>query len=194
LTIVQKIKRNIFLAFVVFLVATSVFQQVDLMFLRVGHTHENIDQMFSCFARQLRKKPAYSLPALVQSIESSYTPQPLVQILESVIDFHSFSEGGLLKQWRTRDWHALRVFRAPEGTIVGEYKQWMSDPDWLSPPDNVMLDKKEWKPGHLSFVSPYPLDVKEIQSMIDNPKLKKRLLVAQSGHTPPISWWRAFLS
>lgn len=131
------------------LVATAIFEGVELMFLRVGHTHENIDQMFSCFARQLQKTPAYSLPALVKAIERSYTPTPVVTLLESVIDFRTFAQSGLLKSWSTRDWHALKITRSLDGTVRGEYKRWMADSDWLAPPENVMFEPKGWLPPQL---------------------------------------------
>src|SRR3569623_763936 len=58
-------KNNILNAFLLLLVANSLFDAVEVMFLRVGHTHEDVDQMFSCFSRALKKQPAYSLPSLI---------------------------------------------------------------------------------------------------------------------------------
>ena len=40
----------------------------------VGHTHENIDQMFSCVARRLAKNDAHTLEILTDQIEISYPP------------------------------------------------------------------------------------------------------------------------
>ncbi|XP_071085395.1 uncharacterized protein [Haliotis cracherodii] len=38
----------------------------ETFFLVVGHTHEDLDQLFSVFARELRQKPATTRDALLQ--------------------------------------------------------------------------------------------------------------------------------
>ncbi|KAJ8018150.1 hypothetical protein HOLleu_44019 [Holothuria leucospilota] len=43
-------------------------------FLPVGHTHEDIDQMFSCVARQLRCHNAFTLQDLEHEASISYSP------------------------------------------------------------------------------------------------------------------------
>lgn len=54
---------------------------IKISFLVVGHTHENIDQMFSCVARRLAKNDAHTLEALKEQIKVSYTPPVLVEEL-----------------------------------------------------------------------------------------------------------------
>ena len=41
---------------------------MQLNFLPVGHTHEDIDQMFSRVAREIKKTGAESLPGLINVI------------------------------------------------------------------------------------------------------------------------------
>ena len=53
-------KGRFFFAFLAMLVHHSVFDKVLVSFLPVGHTHEDIDQMFSCFADYLRGHNARS--------------------------------------------------------------------------------------------------------------------------------------
>lgn len=45
--------------------------QVQLSFLRVGHTHEDIDQMFSVIADNLRHKDAATLPEMSDILYSA---------------------------------------------------------------------------------------------------------------------------
>ena len=36
-----------------------------MSFLPVGHTHEDIDQLFSCISRKLKHSNAYTIPGMV---------------------------------------------------------------------------------------------------------------------------------
>ena len=47
--------------------------QIELGFLMVGHTHEDIDQTFSCLSRYLRKHDAITMPGTFISITSMVT-------------------------------------------------------------------------------------------------------------------------
>ena len=40
-----------------------------------GHTHTDIDQMFSCFSRALAKYPVYTTEQLIERMHSSYGRQ-----------------------------------------------------------------------------------------------------------------------
>lgn len=48
------------LGYLATLVELCVFDKSVLSFLPVGHTHEDIDQMFSCFAKTIAKLPAFT--------------------------------------------------------------------------------------------------------------------------------------
>ncbi|KAJ7381365.1 Exocyst complex component 1 [Desmophyllum pertusum] len=61
-------KNQFVLAFMCMLVEMGVFQKIKLCYLMVGHTHEDIDQMFSCVARRLLKKDALTLEQLKEEI------------------------------------------------------------------------------------------------------------------------------
>ncbi len=54
-------KNNIQIAFNAALVELGIFKEVWLSFLPVGHTHEDIDQMFSCIAHAFGARPPRSL-------------------------------------------------------------------------------------------------------------------------------------
>ena len=83
-------KNQALFAYCAMLVELKIFKKVKLGFLLVGHTHDQIDQMFSRFSVRLRRKKAFSLPTLVQVIEDSYTPSPNVELLKETADFREF--------------------------------------------------------------------------------------------------------
>ncbi|GBG93172.1 hypothetical protein CBR_g59873 [Chara braunii] len=66
-------KNKFVLTYLVYLVHMKVFEKMKLNFLLVGHPHENIDQMFSCFSRAIARRDAYDLPALETVIRQSST-------------------------------------------------------------------------------------------------------------------------
>ena len=43
----------------------NVHMQVKIGFLPVGHTHEDIDQLFSCISRRLKHRNAMTIPGKV---------------------------------------------------------------------------------------------------------------------------------
>ena len=53
------------------------FDRIEVYFLPVGHTHGQIDQMFSCLAKWLDKWPANTLEELQASLNACYNnPKP----------------------------------------------------------------------------------------------------------------------
>jgi hypothetical protein len=54
------------------LVERGVFKKVKIAFLPVGHTHNIVDQMFSCFARALKKTMFTTIPELHEICRQSY--------------------------------------------------------------------------------------------------------------------------
>ena len=75
------------------LVELGIFKKVKVGFLLVGHTHDHIDQMFSHFARKLRRKKVGSLPSLIEIVRKAYHPEPVVQKLEEIVDMRRFIFG-----------------------------------------------------------------------------------------------------
>ena len=61
----------------------------------VAHTHENIDQMFSCVARRLANNDAHTLEVLTNQIKISYTPSVLVEELSSIFKVKAWMENSM---------------------------------------------------------------------------------------------------
>lgn len=81
----QKSKQ--FLAFLAYLVERNVFHTIKASYLIVGHTHEDIDQYFSCISRYIRKslKSLLSIGCLLQAFNSCFkTPGCIPRCVEQV--------------------------------------------------------------------------------------------------------------
>lgn len=66
-------KNRFVLFFCALLVGAGVVKKVKLSFLPVGHTHEDIDQLFSRFAEALRRQDCYTWDDLERIVRGSYT-------------------------------------------------------------------------------------------------------------------------
>ena len=74
--------------------------QIKLSFLPVGHTHEDVDQMFSRFSLYLEKHDAVTPQELVTAIEASYTPTPKVHEIKETYNIKDLFQP-YLRNW---DW------------------------------------------------------------------------------------------
>lgn len=72
------------------MVDNGVFKKVKISFLLVGHTHENIDQLFSRFAVALRKADVWTMDDLASIGRKCFTPAPLVTFVEAGYDWDKF--------------------------------------------------------------------------------------------------------
>ena len=85
-------------------VGRGILKKIKINFLLVGHTHDNIDQMFSRFSKKLVRCNALRLPMLSKMISEAYTPKPKVHHLSEVYDCKQFcldnhgTEGTVLAQ------------------------------------------------------------------------------------------------
>jgi hypothetical protein len=65
-------KNHYLLGFCAMLIAEHVFTEVVVFFLPVGHTHQDIDQTFSCISHALSQGGAYSLPHLMKIAKDAW--------------------------------------------------------------------------------------------------------------------------
>ncbi|KAK2549232.1 hypothetical protein P5673_030338 [Acropora cervicornis] len=63
---------------------------VKLSYLLVGHTHEDVDQMFSRISESLKKEDTTTLKALRILINDSYTPNPSTMYVHNIYDMKSW--------------------------------------------------------------------------------------------------------
>ena len=75
------------------LIARGVFKIVQLRFLMVRHTHEDIDSMFSKFLEKLRVTQTYTLPHFMDTLRTNLTSSPAPFLLIEVPDFKKYCDG-----------------------------------------------------------------------------------------------------
>ena len=86
-------KNKYFMAYAEMLVARGIFLEVQVGFLPRGHTHEDIDQAFSCTSRYLKVHQGITPSELVSCLRKAYHPTPTVLEMKSVANV-----SGLLEQ------------------------------------------------------------------------------------------------
>ncbi|CAH1271076.1 LAMB1 [Branchiostoma lanceolatum] len=83
----KECKNKYIIAFAAWLVHLRVFRKVKLGYLMPGHTHEDVDQMFSRFSTHLDKRNAATIPELFQRLTDAYTPHAECKLMTSMWDF-----------------------------------------------------------------------------------------------------------
>ena len=152
----------------------------------VGHTYENIDQMFSCVARRLAKNAAHTLEALKEQIKVSYTPPVLVEELSSLFEIKAWMENSINNISGHVHQHVFKI-QNNNGNSKLFYKKWSTSPVWL-PDGGISLIStiprgvpKLFKPNTLGGMS---LDKLEM----DLPKYAMKLKDSE------MVWWREFIT
>lgn len=86
-------KNRFVLAYLCFLVQQGIFKEILVSFLIVGHTHEDIDAMFSVITRRLRKHSAVTYQEWVEQAVLAFAKagtQPIVKNVSVVRDYKSW--------------------------------------------------------------------------------------------------------
>ncbi len=104
-------KNRYIMGYFEFLIAKGVFQEVRISFLPVGHTHEDIDQVFSRTSEHLRHHEALTIEQLASELELSYNPQPRVTHMKNVCNFSGLCEQSRCLRRPSSGWIVNRYFR-----------------------------------------------------------------------------------
>ncbi|XP_070548820.1 uncharacterized protein [Ptychodera flava] len=180
------------------LVQLNIFEEVYVSFLPVGHTHENVDQMFSKISSRLQISNAYTMDDLETTVIASYTPpikwrniteKHLFNIKEWLIPHMPGKMQGHSKQ------HNFR-FHKVNGTAYMQYRQWCTDPWEPSQRD----ENGEQVPGirclkSIQSANDVPMYVIPSTEKMDLPNLKRDVPGGFGVRLPSsaVSWWEKFL-
>lgn len=85
-------KNKYTMAYLESLVSWGMFKEVIAAFLPVGHTHEDIDQAFSCTSRRLRTNDAITLEDLQSELKHVYNEETKVISMEKIANFSGLCE------------------------------------------------------------------------------------------------------
>jgi hypothetical protein len=88
-------KNRHLLVFLYLLTAHEVFEEVQLGFLVVGHTHEDIDGNFGYLSKKLKEKNNYLMANLMKAFMFSQDFPLIPQLIEEIPNFKSWVNGHL---------------------------------------------------------------------------------------------------
>jgi hypothetical protein len=117
---VKQNKSKYLMSYLAWLVDTGVFKRIVVSFLPVGHTHEDIDQLFSRIAVLLRQRNARSRRELADVIQEAYHKEGLVNncpsvfAVESVINWSDFIEPYLNPMDGITSYYQFEIMRHPD--------------------------------------------------------------------------------
>lgn len=118
----SKDNKNVFVkAFFSWLIIIGIFDEIHVNYLPVGHTHEDIDQLFSVLTFALKHNNAYTFPQWADVINSAFNDElrrpHCVQWMSGMHDYRSFIENHCNSeyyQFRSEVYH-YKIIRSPDG-------------------------------------------------------------------------------
>jgi hypothetical protein len=200
-------KNNLLFTYLHMLLKKKVFQKIKVGFLLVGHTHDNIDQMFSRFSTRLSKSRAFVYKDLCQVIQESYKPQPEITLLNETFDFRrfAFSEPSIvISQLRNHTFsHQFKIAFSQEEDLVPTMwaKKFSTSTIW-TPEEGVKMLKDEFQEKEMWAAEIMPLLKKgeRMQSSLEH--IQKALADVEKGILNPelrtlfgpevVQWWETF--
>jgi hypothetical protein len=138
-------KNKYLFAFMEHLVNCKIFDKIEVAFLLVGHTHEDIDQRFSVLSRHLNLHDALTPSAWRNRVHEAYTgrreQRPLeahegTPVIKSVFSMHAYS--AMLKPWIDPAYgghdtpRLFQFYVCPVlGRCVQRYKHFSTSGEWF---------------------------------------------------------------
>ncbi|WAQ94150.1 hypothetical protein MAR_006621, partial [Mya arenaria] len=120
-------KNRFVIGFLALLVQAGIFKKIKLSFLMVGHTHEDIDQLFSRFSTNVRDKMIMTLDSLMQCFERCYRPTPTAIRTTSVWNWSETMDINSIRN-HSRP-HLFKFVKDDNGTAI-YFKKWSTDQEW----------------------------------------------------------------
>ena len=156
-------KNHHLIAYCSWLVKTGVFKKIKIGFLIAGHTHENIDQMFSRFSVRLRRKQAWTLDEMIQVAQECFTDGVTCEHTKKVFDFTSWFRGHVIDVQNVTKQQAFKFKKDEHGVVGMQYKQYSVSPKWLPETPLPRLESIPLVAGP-DFIKPIPFTVEGINT------------------------------
>ena len=112
------------------LVARGVFETVQVGFLMVGHTHEDVDALFSKVSAELQHKEVDNLHRLMSIFWGCQSTHPVPFFIQEVADYKSYSHE-FAKDMQGQSVPISFLFSMRENVSIFQYKEHLTSP-WLS--------------------------------------------------------------
>ena len=117
-------KNQYVMVFCSLLIARTIFKEVTVGFLIVGHTHEDIDAHFSYLSKLLKMKNMYVLSDLMKAFMDSQKMIAFIhELVQEAADFKKFLQGyqhdGANKLIGLREMHLFKFCVEEKGDNMG---------------------------------------------------------------------------
>jgi hypothetical protein len=114
------------------LVAKGIFEEIQVSYMVVGHTHDDVDASFGRWSMKLRENDYPTIPLLMKSYMDLDDESFIPALIEEVPDFKSFiedfiSEDHLIGHSKGRQ---FRFYRDASGWPLMQYKLHCTDERW----------------------------------------------------------------
>lgn len=108
---------------------------IEFGYLLVGHTHDNIDAIFSYVSKALKPATCLSIPEMMHTLQTSMTTPPIWRHLRDIYDFQAIQPRQLGSQHvkGIRQPHHYRIFRNRSGHLCIQSKRWLTSATWGDP-------------------------------------------------------------
>ena len=128
-------KNHHLIAYASYLIMSGIFKKVKIGFLIAGHTHENIDQMFSRLSIRLRRKECLTVTELIKVAEECFTPSPKCMITTEIADIANWLDGHdysyIQNKMRNLEFsHQFKIYGDADGKVRVQCKQFSTDEKW----------------------------------------------------------------
>ena len=159
-------KSKLMIAYAAWLVQQDMFRKVKINFLLVGHTHENIDQMFSRFSIRLRRKQAWTLDEMMQVAHECFEDGVTCEHTEKIYDFASWMSGHAIDCHEISKQQCFKFFKDANGEVVMQHKQYSTSPIWLpeTPLPRLKSEPPAVGPG---YVAPIPFTREGLEKLTE---------------------------
>lgn len=126
------------------LVGKGIFEEIQVSFLLVGHTHDDVDASFGRWSMKLRENDYPTIPLLMKSYMDLDDEPFIPALIEEVPDFKSFIDGyisddDLIGHSKGRQ---FRFYRDGSGWPLMQYKLRCTDEKWR-PAEGIKLWKAD---------------------------------------------------
>ena len=159
-------KNQYLMAFLSLLTARGVFKEIQVGFLVVGHTHEDIDAYFSHLSKELKQSSTYIMADLMKAFMKSQKLAFLPEVIQEVADLKSFVQSyqcsGTERLLGISNMHLIKFYVDSEGVPVMKFKKSAVDAEWEprnKPPIKIWKEDEHGRPT-LPTGSPKPVPFK----------------------------------
>ncbi|KXJ23124.1 hypothetical protein AC249_AIPGENE10502 [Exaiptasia diaphana] len=165
--------------------------EIKIGFLMVGHTHEDVDQLFSRISKRLSKNNACTVDELSSQIKESYNPEVNVISLRHLFNITPWLEPLFNDFSGHSDPHQFKLEKGANGEVNFSYKKWSTRKVWKTGEDGYFpilksdVDLSKLKPPGTVQVSLEKVGIQKLSTDISKYKLRF------SSQTQ--NWWRSYI-